>query len=147
MPKSDFRFSHTLRVRWAECDPQGIAFNGAFLTWMEVAQAEYWRNLGVNIYELAKRNEFDTALVSASQEYASPANLDDLLDIHARILRIGTTSIKMEFEVYRSNEGTLLATMSATYVNYDSAARSSRPVPENMRTLAERYEETGGRHT
>ena len=54
MPKSDFKFSTELRVRWMECDAQGIVFNGAYLGYLEIAQAEYFRNLGFSIYRVAK---------------------------------------------------------------------------------------------
>ena len=45
MLRNEFRFSAPVRVRWQECDAQGIAFNGSYLGWLEVAQAEYFRNL------------------------------------------------------------------------------------------------------
>ena len=41
MAKSDFRFKTSIRVRWMECDAQGIVYNGAYLGYLEVGQAEY----------------------------------------------------------------------------------------------------------
>ena len=40
MPKADFRFHTSLRVRWMECDAQGIVFNGAYMDYLEVGQSE-----------------------------------------------------------------------------------------------------------
>lgn len=42
---SQFTFFHTLRVRWAEVDPQSIVFNGHYLTYADVAITEYFRAL------------------------------------------------------------------------------------------------------
>ena len=46
MARSDFRFTHSLRVRWSEVDRQGIVFNGNYLNYFDVAMGEYWRALG-----------------------------------------------------------------------------------------------------
>ena len=46
-----------------ECDAQGIVFNGSYMTYLEVGQAEYFRNLGFSIYRIAERGYFDTAVV------------------------------------------------------------------------------------
>ena len=34
---------HELRVRYAECDPQGIVFNSRYLEYFDVALTELWR--------------------------------------------------------------------------------------------------------
>jgi len=47
MTRRDFRFVHTLRVRWAEVVKQDIVFNGHYLTYFDVAITEYWRCIGV----------------------------------------------------------------------------------------------------
>ena len=79
MPRGDFKFQTSLRVRWMECDAQGIVFNGAYMGYLEVGQAEYFRNLGFSIYRIAQRDYFDTAVVKTVIEYKAPARVDDLL--------------------------------------------------------------------
>ena len=37
-------FVHELRVRYGECDPQGIVFNANYLLYFDVAFTEYWRD-------------------------------------------------------------------------------------------------------
>ena len=53
MSIDEYRFTYKIRVRWMECDAQGIAFNGSYLGYLEIAQAEYFRNLGFSIYKIA----------------------------------------------------------------------------------------------
>ena len=45
--KSDFKFVYHHRVRWVECDPQWIVFNGHYLTFFDVAVTEYARAVGL----------------------------------------------------------------------------------------------------
>ena len=88
-----FRFFHTLRVRWAEVDRQGIVFNGHYLTYFDVAITEYWRAIGVPYPAITDRWGSDLFVVKASVEYHAPAHYDDVLDIGVRVARIGTSSM------------------------------------------------------
>jgi hypothetical protein len=45
--KTDFRFFHRLRVRWAEVDMQKIVFNAHYLMYFDTAIADYWRALAL----------------------------------------------------------------------------------------------------
>ena len=143
MPKSDFRFSTPLRVRWMECDAQGIAFYGAYMGFLEVGQSEYYRNLGFSIYRVARRGYFDTAVVKATLEYKAPARVDDLLELFTRVSRIGNTSLVMDSEVYVQNSDRLLLQSQVIYVGYDAAEGTKRPVPRDIRAVVEEFEATG----
>ena len=46
MAKNDFKFHTTLRVRWMECDAQGIVYNGKYMDYMEIGQSEYFAQPG-----------------------------------------------------------------------------------------------------
>ena len=143
MSRQDFRFSCVVRVRWAECDAQGIVFNGAYINYLEVAQAEYFRNLGFVLYDPDGRRHFDTATVKATLEYLSPARVDDMMDIYWKVERIGNASLTTRCEIYNRASGDILLRAEVIYVDYDSDAGVSRRVPDDLRTLVETYETTG----
>ena len=143
MPSHDFRFSCTERVRWSDCDAQGIVFNGAYFDYLEVAQAEYFRNLGFILYDPDGRRHFDTATVKATLEYIAPARVDDLIEIHWKVERIGNSSLTTRSEIHDRASGQLLLRAEIIYVDFDSDAGVSRRVPNDLRTLIETYENTG----
>ena len=143
MGVKDFRFRCQLRVRWAECDAQGIVFNGAYFSYLEVAMAAYYRNLGIALYDPEGRRHFDTATVKATLEYISPALVDDVMDIYWHVERIGNSSITTSAEFYNSRSGDLILKAEVIHVDYDSDAGTSRPVPDDLRRLIETYEATG----
>ncbi len=143
MPKEDFKFHTSLRVRWMECDAQGIVYNGSYMDYLEVGQAEYYRNLGFSIYKIAERGYFDTAVVKVTLEFKAPARVEDMLDIYVRISRMGNSSIAMDMEIYIQGGDRLIATGQAIYVGYDAATVSARPVPPDIRELVAEYESTG----
>ena len=142
MPKSDFRFSTPLRVRWAECDAQGIAFYGAYMGFLEIAQSEYFRNLGYSIYRIAETGYFDTVVAKATLEYKSSARIDDMLDLHTRVSHLGNTSMIMDSEIYRQNPEELLLQSQIIYVGFDIPENAKKPVPKDIRTVVQEFEST-----
>ena len=143
MPKTDFKFHTSVRVRWMECDAQGIVFNGAYLGYLEVAQAEYFRHLGFSIYKIAQRGYFDSAVVKATLEFKAPARVDDLLDLYLRVSRIGNTSLTLEVAIYPQESDRLLTTMEAVYVGFHPQSGTTRHVPDEIRELVTHFEATG----
>ena len=143
MPKTDFKFHTSLRVRWMECDGQGIVYNGAYMDYVEVGQSDYYRNLGFSIYKIAECGYFDTAVVKVTLEYKAPARVEDLLDIYMRVARLGNTSITMQMEIYPQGVDKLRASGEIIYVGYDVATGTTRPIPEELRALVSHHEKNG----
>ena len=143
MQKHDFRFRTEFRIRWMECDAQGIVFNGAYLGYLEMATAEYWRNLGIKIYHLPRTGYFDLAVVKTTIEFRAPALVDEIVEAFVRVSRIGNSSMDMQMELYRPEPELLLTTIDAVYVGYDAATRTSHRVPDDLRELISHYEQTG----
>ena len=143
MPKADFKFHTSIRVRWMECDAQGIVFNGAYMGYLELGQSEYFRSLGFSIYLVGQRGYFDTAVVKTVLEFKAPARLDDMLDLCVRVRDFGNTSFHLEMEIYRQGSETLLHAVHGVYVGYDAAAGTTRRVPDDIRELVTHFEATG----
>ena len=143
MAKTDFKFMTTVRVRWMECDAQGIVYNGAYLGYLEIGQAEYYRNLGFAIYIIPKSGYFDFAVVKSTQEFKAPAKVDEIIELHVRVSNIGNTSLTLNLEIYPEGSDRLLTSIETVYVGYDAKTESSRPVPDAIRQLVTHFEETG----
>ena len=126
-----------------ECDAQGIVYNGAYLGYLEIGQAEYYRNLGFAIYIIPQSGYFDFAVVKSTQEFKAPAKVDEIIELHVRVSKIGNTSLTLNLEIYPVGSSRLLTSIETVYVGYDAATESSRPVPDAIRQLVTRFEETG----
>ena len=143
MSKSDFKFHTGIRVRWMECDAQGIVFNGSYLNYLEVGQAEYFRNLGFSIYRIAQRGYFDSAVVTVTVEYKAPARVEDDLNVFVGFTNIGNTSLTLDAEIYAQGSEQILTAIHAVYVGYDAGTGETRPVPGDIRRLIGHFESTG----
>lgn len=137
--KSDFKFYHKLRVRFSETDLQGIVFNANYMTFYDVAWTEYFRAVGLTYKDLTECGA-ETVLASISMEFRQPARFDDVLEVYARVSRIGKTSLVFDFEIYPENQGSLIGSASSLYVCVDSKALTSVRVPDELRTRIAGFE-------
>ena len=142
MSKENFRFKHTMRVRWKECDVQGIAYYGSYIDFIDVAQAEYFRDLGILTHQPDNREIFDLAAVKVTLEYKSPAKIDDLIDVFFKVEKIGNSSLDKRSEIYRSGTDELLCIGQSISVNFDSDLGTSRRVPDEIRDIIKKFEST-----
>jgi acyl-CoA thioester hydrolase len=136
--RSDFRFHHRLRVRWAEVDRQGIVFNGHYLTYFDVGVTEYYRAIGHPYPGDLVAAGTDLFAKKAQVEYHASAGYDDLLDVCVRVARLGNSSFQFALEIYRGEE--LLISGSLVYVNADPASRRSTALPDFLRQAILRFE-------
>jgi YbgC/YbaW family acyl-CoA thioester hydrolase len=136
--KSDFRFSHKLRVRWAEVDMQKIVFNAHYLMYCDTAITEYWRTLAFPYDDAMEQLGGELFVKKASLEYQGSARCDDLLDVALKCYRIGNSSMGFHAAIFRGDE--LLVTAEIVYVFADPVTRRSRPVPDGLRKMIEDYE-------
>ncbi|KAA0693963.1 acyl-CoA thioesterase [Halopseudomonas laoshanensis] len=138
MQLDDFRFHHTLRVRWAEADMQGIVFNGHYLTYADVGITEYFRAMGQTYSGETGVNGSDFFAVRTLLEYRSPARFDELLDVHVRIARLGNSSMQFLIGIYRAEE--LLVNGEIVYVHADQSSRRPSPIPASFRSAVSEFE-------
>ena len=131
----DFAFSTRLSVRFRDCDPMGHVNNAVYLTYLEVARVEFWReatgtNLGPGL---------SIILARVACNYRAPAKPGDELEVRCNIGDIGRSSFTMVYEVVNAATGQLLADAESVQVAYDYSANRSVPIPADVRPVLERY--------
>jgi acyl-CoA thioester hydrolase len=139
MERDDFTFFHTLRVRWAEVDKQGVVFNANYFLYFDVTNTEYWRAIGFTYPdEIVKRFGTDMFAVKATAEFHGSATYDDVLEIGGRVARLGRSSMRFALGIFRGEER--LTSGEVVYVNVDVTTRKPSPWPEELRTAILRFE-------
>lgn len=123
-------FVHRLRVRYSECDQQGVVFNGHYLFYYDVALNELWRDR-VSVYHEFVARGFDLVVAEATIRYRAVARFDDELDIAMSVQHLGTTSmiVRPEFRV----GDTLIADGEVRHVFVDPETLGKKAMPEDVR--------------
>jgi acyl-CoA thioester hydrolase len=129
-------FVHRLRVRFHECDPQGVVFNAHYFAYFDVALTEMWR-AAFGSYQSVVDQGTDVVVVEAAAKYRAPARFDDEIDVELSIARLGTTSMTTETAVRR--DGELLVEGRLVHVFVDPATMAKQEIPDRVRAGLEPY--------
>jgi acyl-CoA thioester hydrolase len=124
--------THTLRVRYNECDRVGIVFNSNYLVYADVSATEFWRE---HLGGYARFNELglDMVLAESNIKFRRPLEFDDEVEIRVTIGTLTARSFSMEFDFTR--EGEQIAEIEISYVCVDSREHTAQPIPEELRTV------------
>lgn len=128
-----FRF--LLRVRYGECDAQGVVFNARWGDYVDVAVTELCRAI-FGSTDAAVAGEWQ--LVKQTLQWRGSARYDDVLEIRVETRAIGTTSFTIASEFRRHGADAVLATAETVYVMIDPVARTKVPVTPAQRAALER---------
>ena len=139
MTRQDFRFFHSLRVRWAEVDMQKIVFNAHYLMYFDTAISDYWRVLAIPYEEAMQRLGGDLYVKIASLEFHGSACFDDQLNVGLKCSRVGNSSITFKGAIFRERD--VLVTSERVYVFADPVSRKPRTVPSGLRTVLLAFEQ------
>jgi acyl-CoA thioester hydrolase len=119
-------FVHELRVRYGECDPQGIVFNANYLLYFDVAFTELWRE-AVGPWSLMVERGVDAVVAEANIRFRAPARYDDVIQLRARIVRLGNTSLTTEIDVVRDGEPLVEGHLRHVFVDTTTWGKTDMP--------------------
>ena len=97
-------FVHELRVRYGECDPQGIVFNPNYLAYFDHTVSELWRASALGSWQAMVERGVDVVVGEANIRFRSPARFDDVIALGVTVAELGTTSVHLELEIRRDAE-------------------------------------------
>jgi acyl-CoA thioester hydrolase len=126
-------FRHRIRVRFNECDGQGVVFYANYLMYFDVAMTELWREAFGGGYAGLIANGTDAMVAEASIRYRASARFDDELDLVARVTRIGTTSSMTTISAERVSDGAVLAEADLRHVFIDPCTLEKKEIPDEVR--------------
>jgi acyl-CoA thioester hydrolase len=129
-------YRHRLRVRYGECDPQGVVFNANYLAYFDVVLTEWWRE-ALGSYSAMLEAGADLVVAETRIVFRSSAVFDDELDFELRIVRLGTTALKCRIDAYVRGRPILEGEIRHVFI--DPATKAKRPMPDDIRAGLEPY--------
>jgi acyl-CoA thioester hydrolase len=127
-----------MRVRYVECDQQGLVFNAHYLAYMDQSMTELWRE-ALGGYQSMIDRGLDMVVVETTLRFHQPAHFDDLLALEVGVRRLGNTSISTAHRIRREDELVLEGSLHHVFV--DLGTRSKTPIPDWVRSGLEPWME------
>jgi acyl-CoA thioester hydrolase len=119
-------FVHRLRVRYAECDPQGVLFNANYLAYVDHTITELWR-AAYGGYQAMLDRGVDIVVAEANLRFLGSARFDDEIAIEARVAHFGSTSLATEYRFTRDQDVLLNASVRHVFVDRETAVKTRIP--------------------
>jgi acyl-CoA thioester hydrolase len=129
-------FTMQLRVRYGECDPQGVVFNANYFAYFDVALTEAWRE-AIGPYDDMVEQGTDLVVAEASARFVGSARFDDVLDVEWRITRLGNTAMTTRIDIKNEGQPVIEGTMRHVFI--DPATKEKRQMPDDIRRGLEPY--------
>jgi len=129
-------FRHTLRVRFQECDPQGVVYFARYPEYYDIALTELFRE-ALGSYQSMVEAGSDMVVAEQSIRYRAPALFDDLVEVELTVDRLGTTSMLSSYRIRRGED--LLVEGDLRHVFIDPATKSKAPIPDAVREALAGY--------
>ena len=127
-------FVHRLRVRYIECDMQGIVFNSHYYTWMDLAHTELIREV-LGPVDVLHALGVDVMVAESSARYYASARFDREIDIQVDLASLTTTSMTT-VHTFRHGD-TLLVEGRVRHVAVDPLEFTKKPWPAKVRAVFE----------
>jgi acyl-CoA thioester hydrolase len=119
-------FSHPLCVRFRECDPQGIVFNGNYVGYFDDALTELFRQAFGSYAAIIERG-VDMVVGEINLTFTGSARFEDLVGIEATIKRLGTTSMTTELDLLRAGESLVQCRIRHVFVDTETWSKTEIP--------------------
>ena len=125
-----------VRIRYAECDAQGVVFNGRYGELADVAATELFRHC-LGGYQQMLDQGLDNQVVHYSIDWKAPIRFDEIICIRAQVERVGNTSMRVRIDFEGTGEpGELRAQAELVYVMVSAADYRKLPIPAWLTALA-----------
>ena len=123
-------FVHRLRVRYGECDVQGVVFNAHYLNYFDTSMTELWR-AAYGSYQAMLDRGVDMVLAEARVRFLRPARFDDELELAVLVTHLGRTSFGTHHTARLDGEAIAECELRHVLVNRVTGIKT--PLPDWLR--------------
>ncbi|MDE0899230.1 MAG: thioesterase family protein [Longimicrobiales bacterium] len=130
----EFRFTHSVPVRFRDIDIGGHAHHADALIYFEEARWAYWIEVvGQGL------NELDYVLAECRVRWHARVLWPQELAVSVRVVRVGRKHFEMAYEV-RSAEGEKLQSGATVQVMFDYDTGKSKAMPDELKSILESFD-------
>jgi acyl-CoA thioester hydrolase len=131
-------FRHRERVRYSECDPQGVVFNARYLEYFDIGMTEIWRET-IGPYDTSMPEAgVDMVVAEVTIRYLASLRFDDEFEIVMTIKHMGNTSMITAIGIERI-DGTVCAEGEIRHVVIEHGTSNKTPIPDEIRAALQPY--------
>jgi acyl-CoA thioester hydrolase len=117
-------FMWRLRVRFSDTDSTGRIHYSAMFRFMEAAEDEFLRSLGLPYSAVEKAKGVSFPRVHVEAQFVAPLRYDDVVDMEVTVERVGETAFTLYFDASKDGKPVARGRVTAVCVSVET----DRPV-------------------
>ncbi len=121
-------FTFPVRVFYEDTDAAGIVYYANYLKFIERARTEMLRGIGLNHRSIFNDHKLKFVVRRCVLDYLASARLDDLIEIHTKVVSIKGASLSIEQLVFHQRKKLLEAELKLACVSEFGAPRRLPPI-------------------
>lgn len=122
----------TQKIRYSDCDPQGIVFNGNYARYWDDAVTDWFDDAGLGGADMGGTG-VDVVAARIEMDFRAPAYLGDTLQTDITVERYGSTSMTVGFTTIRMSDGRVVTEGREVIVFVDPDGFRPTPVPDSVK--------------
>jgi len=122
-------FESERRVEFAETDMAGIVHFANYFRWMETAEHDFFRSLGLALHDGRPGKMRGFARVRAECEYSAPLHYQDVVQMRLVVREKGRSSLGYAITFSRDGQVCARGSMKVVCVTRDGPGERMRSVP------------------
>ncbi|HEY9079001.1 tol-pal system-associated acyl-CoA thioesterase [Magnetovibrio sp.] len=126
-----------VRVYYEDTDSGGVVYYANYLKFAERARTEMLRHLGIESSRLQAEEGLGFVVRHLDVDYIQPAKLDDLLEVHLSLTKVGGASMSGEQRIVRGGEDLVRIRIKLGCMKLSGGAGR---LPEKIRNLLRTFE-------
>lgn len=133
-------FTSVQKIRFDDVDGAGIVYYPQFFHLCHAAFEDFFDTAAPISYpELITRRRLGFPTVAIESEFTAPLEYGDIAVIELAVRRVGRTSVSFDYLIRRKRDGAECFRAQVTTVLIDLDSRQPVPIPEELRTILQRY--------
>lgn len=122
----------TQKIRYSDCDPQAIVFNGNYARYWDDAMTDWIEEAGYGGEQFGGIG-VDVVVARMEVDFKASATLGDVIETTVSVESMGKTSMTLAFVTTRLSDGTVVASGREIIVFVDPNGFRPAPIPDEVR--------------
>ena len=119
-------FTYRAKVYYKDVDKMGVVYYARYFEYFEAARTELLQSISLDVTSIENEGYY-LPVITSHCDYKSGANFEDELSVKLAINKPPKSTMKIDYEVYRSSNEELLVTGYTIHAFTDQSGKAVKP--------------------
>ena len=119
-------FTYRAKVYYKDVDKMGVVYYARYFEYFEAARTELLQSISLDVTTIENEGYY-LPVITSHCDYKSGANFEDELLVKLAINKPPKSTMKIDYEVYRSSDEELLVTGYTIHAFTDQSGKAVKP--------------------